>query len=64
MVKINGTQLDAAGKTVAELLDEQGYHPTTVAVERNEAILPKAKYGSTVLQDGDVIEIVSFVGGG
>ena len=35
-----------------------------IAVELNEEILPKANYAATVLKDGDVVEIVNFVGGG
>ena len=35
-----------------------------IAVELNEEILPKTEYVSTVLKDGDVMEIVSFMGGG
>jgi len=35
-----------------------------IAVERNEEIVPKAKYAETVLADGDVVEVVNFVGGG
>jgi len=33
-------------------------------MEVNEEIIPKAKYGEVTLKDGDVVEIVSFVGGG
>lgn len=64
MVKINGEQFDAAGKTVLEYLCSAEYDPKRVAVERNGDILPKALYGDTVLNDGDSVEIVSFVGGG
>ena len=64
MVKINGTEQDIAGKTVAELLEAEGYDLLKVAVELNEMILPKARYGSTALKDGDTVEVVSFVGGG
>ncbi|MBQ4606606.1 MAG: sulfur carrier protein ThiS, partial [Clostridia bacterium] len=32
--------------------------------ERNGEIIPKAMYGETVLEDGDCVEIVRFVGGG
>ena len=32
--------------------------------KRNGDIVPKAQYDKTVLQDGDSIEVVSFVGGG
>ena len=64
MVKINGTEADAAGKTVAEFLAAASYSPERVAVERNGEIVPKAEYDSTVLADGDSVEVVSFVGGG
>lgn len=64
MVKINGSELDVAGRTVAEYLASASYSPERVAVERNGEIVPKAEYGRTVLADGDVVEVVSFVGGG
>ena len=37
---------------------------SSITIELNEAILPKDSYASTILKDGDVLEIVSFVGGG
>ena len=64
MVKINGTEVDAAGKTIAEYLETTEYNPLRIAVERNGEIVPKAKYAETVLQDGDSVEVVNFVGGG
>ena len=64
MVKINGEELNMAGKTIAEYLAETNYDPKRIAVERNGDIIPKAKYSETVLQDGDNVEIVGFVGGG
>ena len=64
MLTINGQSVDAAGKTVAEYLAEAGYNTARIAVERNEEIVPKAKYGETVFADGDVVEVVNFVGGG
>ena len=64
MVKINGTELDLAGKPLAEYLESAGYDPKRIAVERNGAILPKSRYSETILSDGDEIEIVTFVGGG
>ena len=64
MVKVNGKEIDTAGKTILELVEENGYKIDHVAVERNEEIVPKAQYGSVTVQDGDVIEIVRFVGGG
>ena len=64
MVKINGTGVDAAGKTLLDYLTASNYDPRRVAVERNGEIVPKARYGETVLADGDTVEVVSFVGGG
>lgn len=64
LVKINGEERPVQGQTVADYLEKTGYCRTRVAVEKNGEILPKAEYDSTVLEDGDVIEVVSFVGGG
>lgn len=64
MVKINGENLDVAGKTLQEYLDGTSFDPKRIAVERNGEIVPKAQYQETVLADGDTVEVVSFVGGG
>ena len=64
MVKVNGTELDIAGKTVADFLATTMYDPKRIAVECNGDIVFKSQYGETVLEDGDNLEVVSFVGGG
>ena len=64
MVKVNGTETALDGRTVSELLNENGYDAKRVAVDLNLEIVPKAQYDSTVLKDGDSVEVVSFVGGG
>jgi sulfur carrier protein len=64
MVKVNGESKDVAGKTIAEYLATTNYDMKRIAVERNGDIVSKAQYGETVLQDGDSLEVVSFVGGG
>ncbi len=64
MVIINGTSLDIAGQTLADYLSEAGYDTKRIAVELGGEIVPKAQYGQTVLEDGDTLEVVSFVGGG
>ncbi|MBQ2691469.1 MAG: sulfur carrier protein ThiS [Clostridia bacterium] len=64
MVKVNGMELDIAGKTIAEYLATTDFDPKRIAVERNGDIVFKSKYAVTVLKDGDSLEIVSFVGGG
>ena len=64
MVKVNGDNMDIAGKTLLEYLSTTNYDPKRIAVERNKDIVPRAEYDKVVLMDGDSIEIVSFVGGG
>lgn len=64
MVKINGEILNAAGMTVREYLAAASYDLKRIAVERNGDIVPKAEYDTTVICDGDTLEVVSFVGGG
>ena len=64
MVKVNGFDLDIAGKTVAEYISTTDYDAKRIAVERNGDIVFKSQYEETVLENGDSIEIVSFVGGG
>ncbi len=64
MVTINGEKKDCVGMTVSQYLERTAYDPKRIAVERNGDIVPKAAYADTVLQDNDVLEVVSFVGGG
>ena len=53
-----------AGATVADLVRNIGLDPAKVAVERNLEIVPRSTLANVVLADGDVLEIVHFVGGG
>ena len=64
MVKINGENLDIVGKTLSEYLETTNYDRKRIAVEKNGDIVPKAAYETTFLEDGDSLEVVSFVGGG
>ena len=64
MVRVNGQEIDAAGKNIEEMLLEKRFKKGRVAVERNEEIVSKATYKEVILSDGDVVEVVSFVGGG
>ncbi|MEQ1610274.1 MAG: sulfur carrier protein ThiS [Hyphomonadaceae bacterium] len=50
--------------TIAILLDQLDLPQKGVAVERNREIVPRSLYTTTLLAEGDRIEIVQFVGGG
>lgn len=64
MVKVNGEEMDIAGKTLSEYLSSANFDMQRIAVERNGYIVPRAQYDKTTLADGDSVEVVSFVGGG
>lgn len=64
-VVINGDGREIAeGKNVTELLTDLGLHPKLVVVEHNREILDRERYTDTEIRDGDVLELVHFVGGG
>lgn len=50
--------------TVQEFLLSQQYQPGQVAVELNETIIAKTDYETTKLKQGDVLEVLTFMGGG
>ena len=54
----------AAGLTIAQLAEELGLVPEKLAVERNLEVVPRSTLGQVVVEDGDELEIVHFVGGG
>ena len=49
---------------VLQLAGESGRDQRGIAIERNLEIVPKSEHASTVIEDGDKIEVVQFVGGG
>jgi len=64
-ITLNGESRElAAGLSVADLLRELGLHPRTVVVEHNRAILARHLFSSALVQSGDTLELVHFVGGG
>ena len=52
------------GTTVAQLLAELKLPPRGLAVEINEAIVPRTSHAEQTLKGGDRLEVVSLVGGG
>jgi len=64
-VTLNGEPRDLRdGLTVAELVSEMGLGARRIAVEINLDVLPRDDYGGRPLCEGDVVEIVHFIGGG
>jgi thiamine biosynthesis protein ThiS len=63
-VKVNGEQYETEKGTIGALLAERGIVAGRVAVEVNLKVIGKAEYDTYRLSEGDVIEVVNFVGGG
>jgi len=64
-VKINGENREVDdGLTLTALLESLQIRPGRVVVERNRDIVPRESYNATLINDGDTLEIVHFVGGG
>ena len=64
-LRINGRDVDLPGPTrLGDYLAALGVDPRSVAVELNERILERGELASSLLEEGDVVEIVRMVGGG
>ena len=64
-IRVNGEHRRVyGGMTLGGLANELGLDPARVAVERNLEIVPRSTLQGVVIEDGDEIEIVTFVGGG
>lgn len=64
-VQLNGEVREIpAGGTVQGLLEHLDLRPEMVVVERNGEILRRNRYPEVPVGDGDVLELVHFVGGG
>ncbi len=64
-IRLNGkTREVAEGISIRQLLDELGLHPMRVAVQWNEDIIKRDRYGEVVLQPGDAVEILTIMAGG
>ncbi|MGD9664457.1 MAG: sulfur carrier protein ThiS [Novosphingobium sp.] len=61
---VNGEIRRSDPGTIADLIRSLELDPAKVAVERNGDIVPRSTLADVPLADGDVLEIVHFVGGG
>ena len=64
-IKLNGDPHDIPQPpSVSALLATLAIDARRVAVEHNLAVVKKAAYDTSIVRDGDEVEIVNFVGGG
>ena len=64
-IKLNGDPHELQGPlSISALLQQLEIDARRVAVELNLSVVKKTAYDSSVISDGDEVEIVNFVGGG
>ncbi|MGI6454560.1 MAG: sulfur carrier protein ThiS [bacterium] len=64
-ITLNGKKREIPDNfSLLQLIEHVGQHPQRVAVEVNREIIRRPQYESHLLQDGDEVEILQFVGGG
>ena len=64
-IRLNGEPYELPGPlSVAALLAHLQIDPRRVAVERNTVVVRRSAYDTTIVEEGDEIEIVNIVGGG
>ena len=63
--RLNGEPREVAGPlSISALLAALDIDPRRVAVEHNMVVVRRDAYSSTIVHDGDEVEVVNFVGGG
>jgi len=65
VITVNGEQIEnAEGIILGDYIKAKGYVLARIAIECNGEIVPKSQYDTKILSDGDIFEIINFVGGG
>jgi sulfur carrier protein len=64
-IQLNGEEYTVDGDpSLPALLERLKMRRGRVAVEINQAVVPRAQYDAVRLNPGDIVEVINFVGGG
>lgn len=63
MIMLNGKESETY-ENLTKLLEENKFRREYIAVEINGVIISRENYDTTAVNDGDVVEVVAFMGGG
>ncbi len=63
-IMINGKNEDIGAQSIAAYVNNRGLDPKTLVVEHNGQVIMADQWENTLLQEGDQLELLSFVGGG
>lgn len=65
IIQVNGKSLEVIEPlTIVDLIKQLDYQNQRIAIEINEAIIPKSNHAEFMISDNDKIEIIKAVGGG
>jgi sulfur carrier protein len=65
MVLLSGKENDrVVGLSINAMLEQENYESKYVVVEINGVIIERAEFDTHIINDGDVVEVVQFMGGG
>lgn len=64
-MRVNGKDIELKeNKILADFLKDNNYNLSRIVIELNGEIVSKDKYNTVNLKDSDVMEVLTFVGGG
>ncbi|MGO0883569.1 sulfur carrier protein ThiS [Clostridioides difficile] len=64
-MKVNGKNIEfEENLTIIDLLNKYNLKSDRVVVEVNLEIIEESNYNTYILKDEDVVELISFIGGG
>ena len=64
-ITLNGEKYTLeTGNNIVDLIEKLGLNMDKLAIERNLEIVPKSKFAMTIIEEGDKLELVHFIGGG
>lgn len=64
-IELNGKSISIKNvNTVSDLVKDRNLRPETIAIEYNGDIIKREIWGEVLLKEKDVIDIVTFMGGG
>lgn len=64
-ITLNGEEVSLEGKiNIAALIQKYSLDQRKIAVERNLEIVPRSSFDEVMIDEGDRIEIIHFIGGG
>ncbi len=64
-IRINGKdEAVDSGSTLQDIVTRRGLRTERLVIDHNSNLVPPEKWTSIIIKENDVIELISFVGGG